>query len=219
MDEQPWTYAVTSAEMQREKRIDVAPRPGSGRIVDPRRFAVIEACADIQDATLAFDVGVRGPDRMISWFSSDRGEPTFRIARSGCFRAGAPLPDTTTPLDIVALRVRGKTRPPRDNADPRRAGDGRLRLRRVNRVFMLDARFRPMASAVRWSGELSIRLNDVPVEIPPGGVDQRRDGNQIADVATDGGTHGQLCRPVTACPSLYARLDAHARCDQISVKR
>jgi hypothetical protein len=41
MDQQFWTYAVTSAEMRREGRIDVDPRPGSGRIVDPRRYAVI----------------------------------------------------------------------------------------------------------------------------------------------------------------------------------
>src|SRR5262249_29737346 len=51
MDDNVWMYAVTSAEMVREHRIDPAARPGSGTIVDPRRYATVEACGQVKDAT------------------------------------------------------------------------------------------------------------------------------------------------------------------------
>jgi len=40
-----------SAEMIREHRVDPAATPGSGRIVDPRRYATVEACGAVKDAT------------------------------------------------------------------------------------------------------------------------------------------------------------------------
>ena len=58
MDAEPWTYAVTSAEAVREGRVGAGPLPRSGVIPDPRRYAVVEACAEVADATLAFDVGM-----------------------------------------------------------------------------------------------------------------------------------------------------------------
>ncbi len=42
MDKSPWTYAVMSAELRREGRIDAAGKPGSAKIPDPRRFAYLE---------------------------------------------------------------------------------------------------------------------------------------------------------------------------------
>jgi hypothetical protein len=58
MDDNPWMYAVTSAEMLREHRIDPMAAPGSGKIVDPRRYVTVEACGRVKDATLALDIGV-----------------------------------------------------------------------------------------------------------------------------------------------------------------
>src|SRR5262245_61720412 len=48
MDDNPWMYAVTSAEMLREHRVDPMAAPGSGRIVDPRRYVTVEACGQVK---------------------------------------------------------------------------------------------------------------------------------------------------------------------------
>lgn len=82
MDAHPWLYAVMTAELAREGRIDPASAAGSGTVADPRRFAYLEACGEVQDATLAFDIAVRN-GREATWHGTDRGEPKFRIARSG----------------------------------------------------------------------------------------------------------------------------------------
>ena len=164
MDAHPWTYAVASAEAQREGRIDAKAAAGSGRIPDPRRYATIEACGEVRDATLAFDVGARRGGSF-QWFATDRGEPRFRIARGGCFRGGAPLPDGVSPADITALRARAYTRPPREGEGPLPAGSGRVVLTRVNRVFMLDREFLPSLSDVRWRGMLPVPTDGTPVVI------------------------------------------------------
>src|SRR5262245_3061949 len=57
MDENPWMYSVTSAEMVREHRINPSGIAGSGTIVDPRQYVTIEACGRVQGAALAFDIG------------------------------------------------------------------------------------------------------------------------------------------------------------------
>lgn len=166
MDAEPWTYAVTSAEMTREGHVDPAARAGSGKIPDPRRYAVVEACADVSDATLAFDIGVRGADGQMTWYATDRDEPRFRIARGGCFRGGAPLPDGVGPGEIVGLRARAYTRPARPGEAPLPAGAGHVVLRRVNRVFMLDTQFLPATSSLVWTGELRIGTDGAPVQVP-----------------------------------------------------
>jgi hypothetical protein len=89
MDDNPWMYAVTSAEMVREGRVDPLATPGSGKIVDPRRYVTIEACGQVKDATLAFDIGVRPPGGEIVWLPTDT-DPRFRIARVDVSAAEAP---------------------------------------------------------------------------------------------------------------------------------
>lgn len=165
MDANPWMYAVTSAEMVRENEVDAAAPAGSGRIPDPRRYATIEACGDVHDATLAFDIGVtRGSD--VEWFATDRGNPQFRIARGGCFRGGAPLPDDTTPQNIVGLRVRAYTRPSREGEAPLAPGTGHVVMTRVNRVFMLNRDFVPVPARIVWTGSLTVPADGSAVEIP-----------------------------------------------------
>jgi hypothetical protein len=165
MDAQPWTYAVTSAEMRREERIDASAAPESGRIPDPRRYATVEGCGEVHDATLAFDLGVTRGGGPIEWYPTDRGEPRFRIARGGCFRGGAPLPEGVTPSDITALRVRAYTRPPREGEKPLPPGTGRLVLQRINRVFMLDRAFVPSLSSLHWTGTLNVPSDAAPVVV------------------------------------------------------
>src|SRR5262245_39105286 len=166
MDERPWTYAVTSAEMVREGRIDPDAAAGSGRIPDPRRYATVEGFGEVRDATLAFDIGVRRAGHDVEWYPTDRGDVRFRIARGGCFRGGAPLPDGVSPADLAALRIRAYTRPPHEGEAPLPPGTGRVTLQRINRVFMLDRSFVPALSPIQWTGTLSVPTDSTPVLVP-----------------------------------------------------
>jgi hypothetical protein len=167
MDAHPWTYAVTSAEVAREGRVAAGAPAGSERIPEPRQYATVEACADVSNATLAFDVGVRGADGSIAWHATDRDQPAFRIARGGCFRGGAPLPAGTSPQEIAGLRVRAYPRPARQGEPASVSDSARVVLRRVNQVFMLDASHSPAPSPIRWTGEMAVPTDGRPVEVPP----------------------------------------------------
>jgi hypothetical protein len=170
MDQEPWTYAITAAEMLREGRIDAAALPGSGRIPDLRTFAMIEACGDVTDATLAFDLGIHRTDGTISWVSTDRGEARFRIARSGCFRASAPLGGEMRADIVVALRVRAYTRPPREGETALPKGSGRVTLTRVNSVFRVQTLQSGLTVLDRarhgqWTGSLSVPADADAVQV------------------------------------------------------
>jgi hypothetical protein len=166
MDRHPWLYQVMAAELLREGRIDPEAPAGSGRIADPRRFAYVEACADVKDATLAVDLGVEDGRGATSWHPSDRGDPRFRVARGGCFRAAVPMPEGVTTPRITGARVRAYTRPPRKDEAPLEPGTGRVTLRRLNQVFMLDERFQPGPSMLRWNGAVELKGESGPAAIP-----------------------------------------------------
>jgi len=162
MDDNPWMYAVTSAEMLREQRIDPAAVPGSGRIVDPRRYVTIEACGQVKDATLAFDVGVRTPGGDVAWLPTDT-DPRFRIARGGCFRGGAPMPAGVTAADVAGLRIRAYGRQGRAG-EP--APPATVVLEAVTKVFVLGESFVPKALPLAWNGTLPVKTDSSPVVIP-----------------------------------------------------
>jgi hypothetical protein len=178
MDREPWTYRVSAQEVRREGRVSARARPGDKRIPDPRRFATLEACAPAQDATLAFDVGVRAPEG-VRWFASDGGRPAFRITRSaihfptGCFRGAVALPEGTTAGDVIGLRVRAFTRLPGKDEPPLPAGSGRARLTSVNRLFLLDADDEPGPSLLEWRGDQPLAPEGAAFEIPIGGKEAR----------------------------------------------
>ena len=162
MDDEEWTYQVTSAEMLREERVVSSRLDGTGRMADPRRYAVVEACGELFDATLAFEVGVRTIAGGITWHSSDLGLPAFRIARSGCFRAGTLVPDGVFISDLDAVRVRVFRR-------PSAAVDGRpgqVVLTRVNQLLMLDANFRPIHISIDWNGSVHIPVDSEGFPVP-----------------------------------------------------
>lgn len=166
MDGNPWLYEVMSAELAREGRIDGSAPAGSGKVADPRTFAYLEACGDLQEATIAFDIAVRGGDADTVWHATDRGDPRFRIARSGCFRAAVPLPVGTAPPQIAGLRARAYTRPARDGEPALPSGTGRVVLRRLNTVFMLGDEFKPVDSGLRWTGTLELQGESLAAAIP-----------------------------------------------------
>ena len=166
MDKSPWTYAVMSAELRREGRIDAAGKPGSAKIPDPRRFAYLEACGEVANATLAFDIGVSKGGGETEWFATDRGDYRFRIARSGCFRAAVPLAEGVKAEQITAVRLRAHTRPRRDIEPILPAGTGLVKLQRFNGVFMLDESYRPGPFRLQWAGLIEARGESDPVPIP-----------------------------------------------------
>ena len=162
MDDEPWTYRVTSAEMRREERIVPTGPDGTGRLADPRRYAVVEACGTLHEATLHFEVGVRTAAGGITWHSSDLGLSTFRIARDGCFRGGALLPDGVSLSELDAVRVRA-FRHPSASSDDRPGG---VVLSRVNQLLMLDADFRPIHAGINWDGSVLIRVDGEGFSVP-----------------------------------------------------
>lgn len=169
MDRSPWTYAVMAAEMRREGRIDPAATPGSAKIPDPRQFAYLEGCGEIDRAVFALDVATRSADGRLQWQGTDRGEPRWRIARNGCFRAAVPLPRNTTPEMITQVRLRAHTRARRDGEPIMPPGTGAVRLHRFNGVFMLDDQYRPGPLRLASTRATSARGEGDPVVVsaPP----------------------------------------------------
>jgi len=56
MEASPWIYTISAKEMAREKKlVDDAPA-GSGHVPDLKRFVHVEACTELQHATVAFSV-------------------------------------------------------------------------------------------------------------------------------------------------------------------
>jgi hypothetical protein len=166
MDKNPWIYGVMAAELHREGRIDPAGQPGSARIPDPRRFAYLEACGELDQATLAFDIGVSKPDGTTEWYPTDRGDSRFRVARSGCVRVAVPVAEGTTPDKFNGVRIRAFTRPRRDGEPALPNGTGRVRLTRVNGIFMLDENYRPGTPRLNWTGSIEARGEAEPVPVP-----------------------------------------------------
>lgn len=166
MDVNPWLYAVMAAELQREGRIQADAKPGSARIPDPRTFVYVEGCGELEDATAAFDVGIRGADQAPVWYPTDRGDARFRIARSGCFRVAVPLPAPVEPADVTAIRVRAYTRPPRRGEAPLASGKGSVVMSRINALFVLDAAFKPQRSALQWTGRIEAVGEGPAVDLP-----------------------------------------------------
>jgi hypothetical protein len=174
MDKNPWTYAIMAAELRREGRIDAAAEPGSAKVPDPRRFAYLEACGELDRATVAFDVATLDADGTRQWHPTDRGDVRFRVARSGCFRVAVPVPEGVTIDRIGGVRVRAFTRPRRDGESAMPAGTGRVTLKRLNGVFMLDEHYRPGPAMFRWAGVIAVRGESGPASIPRSPADRKR---------------------------------------------
>ena len=78
MDSNPWLYEVMSAELSREARIDAGAQAGSGKVADPRRFAYLEACGEVQDATIAFDIAVQSAGKDVDLARNGSGRCTVQ---------------------------------------------------------------------------------------------------------------------------------------------
>ena len=159
MDAHPWLYHVMAQELAREGKLAPDAPPRQGAIPDPARFVYIEGCGTLKGARLTF--AVRAGDR---WISSDRGIPEYRIARDGCFRAAVPVPQGTNFTELTGLRAAAHTRAPSDNEPVNPVGPAQLT--RINKVFMLDDRYRPGPSRFDWTGSITLTPDGPPVELP-----------------------------------------------------
>jgi len=166
MDAHPWAYRVSGQEVRREGR--VAERSAPGLIRDPRGFAYLEACGEMREARLAFDIGLAGPDGNLRWSASDARGPDFRIGRSGCFRSAVALPAGASASDARALRVRAHTGPPRDGEPPLPSGTGSVRLDRVNRLFGLGSDDAPGRNLLQWVGTAELKAEGDPLVLEVG---------------------------------------------------
>ena len=174
MDDNPWTYAVTAREARREGRVVKSPVPGSKKIFDPARYAVVELCTAADDTTFAtftFSVGVASGQGPTRYFDSTYGVREFRISRSpdnfpnSCFRGAVALPSGARPEDVRALSVRAHARPPKKGDPPAPSAPGPAHLRRVNEVFLMDASDRPEPSLFSWTGNAALPLDGDPVTL------------------------------------------------------
>ena len=153
MDRHPWSYAIAAQEMRREGKIVPTAAAGSGTIPDPRRFAFVEACTDLENAGVVFSV--RANDGGVArWFDSDRGVPEFRIVRTGCFRGAVPLPPTAGAPDAVRFRAF----PPLPQKDKPAPLAGSVRLTRVNQLFTVGDDDLPRPSTFSWRGNVVLPL-------------------------------------------------------------
>jgi hypothetical protein len=174
MDENPWIYGVTAQEARREGRVAASPVPGSKKIFDPSRYAVLEACAAPEDssfATFTFSLGVASGRGVTRRYDSSVGVRDFRISRSphnfpnGCFRGAVALPKGVRAADVTDLQVRAHTRPPRKGEEPKARRSGPARLRRVNKLFLMSAADLPERSLFSWRGEAVLALDGEPVTL------------------------------------------------------
>ena len=168
MDRHPWSYQLAAKEMRREGKIDANAAAGSGKIPDPRRYVVIEACGEVGNAALAFAVGVRGDldygAYKVAWVSADRGLRQFRIVRDGCFRAAIPLPPGTQMRDINGIRADAYERPPAEGKRP--SPPTPVRLTRINKMFILDGEYLPSRSRFAWQGSATFAPGGLPFIMP-----------------------------------------------------
>jgi hypothetical protein len=168
MDRHPWSYQLAAAEMLREGKVDPNAAAGSGKIPDPRRYVVLEACGEVGNAALAFAVGLRGdPDHgvvRLEWVSSDRGLRQFRIVRDGCFRAAIPLPPRVQMRDIHGIRAIAYERPPAEGKPPLPLTP--VHLTRINKMFILDGEYLPSRSRFAWQGSATLAPGGPPLDMP-----------------------------------------------------
>lgn len=178
MDQHPWTYTVTAMEARREGRVRNSPKPGSKRIFDPRRYAVLEACAAPEDSAFAmftFALGVADGRGGTRFFDSTGRVPEFKISRSpdnfpnGCFRGAVALPDGALATDLKQIQMRAHSRPPKKGEAVAKGPRGPARLRRITRLFLMNAQDRPDPNVFSWTGELILPLDGdaVTIEIHP----------------------------------------------------
>ncbi|MDB5096533.1 MAG: hypothetical protein JWM80_954 [Cyanobacteria bacterium RYN_339] len=139
MDENPWTYRISDAELRREGKLlspseaaAVFANSGGDRptkVFDLRQYLYVDFSVENPGhSQIAVAVKLKGQDR---WYRSDLGDPTIDPMWGGNgLRTSVPLPAGVRPADVETVRVIDE-------------GGKSLTLEGVNKVFMLDETFQP----------------------------------------------------------------------------
>jgi hypothetical protein len=157
MDTNPWTYQVTTAEMQREGKLEAVGDPATAAVSDERNYLFLSVLKDTIPpgnnganwVGLSVGVKLKGSDTI---YRGDHlgtgGDPTWSIQRDIPAATTVELPPGTTQNDIDQILV---FRVP-VGTDPGYS----VHVTNVERAFFLDASNLPQASFLTWSGSLTL---------------------------------------------------------------
>ena len=176
MDRNPWIYRIMTEELKRERKLVAQSPPASAltegapedRIDDPRSYLYIEAACRQRGAALSFEVKLKGEP---VWYSSDLGQPRFRIDRSGYFRTAIRLPGLVTTAQVDQLAVRCSRAVPNNDADN---APSVCILTDVSKVFLLDKVFRPGRSLLSVHRQIRLVPDSPTILIGAGPVGSSR---------------------------------------------
>jgi arylsulfatase A-like enzyme len=156
MDTNPWTYPVMASEMVREGRIESPSDPATPELGDQRAYLYVEVDKDTLPANLPAGpwVGVAlevtlGDGRT---FRSDHAVPDWSIKRDVPAATTVELPVGTTEDDVVAVSA---WRVP-VGTDTGAA----VQVTAINRAFLLDDDYRPQASFIAWTGDVTLTAGE-----------------------------------------------------------
>ena len=133
MDDQPWSYGVMAAELEREGKLRPAGAVDGQKISHPRNYLYLEAEIGNRQSRLAAQVRLDGEN---VWRSAHLGRADYAIERSGWIRTAIELPPGTAARQVAEIGFECLTE---DNT--KLAGE--CDLRQVSRAFFLDGGYAP----------------------------------------------------------------------------
>jgi hypothetical protein len=148
MDDNPLTYRIMAAELEREGKLRPYGTVDGEKISDPRNYLYLAAKVANEGSRIAAIVRLDGSSR---WRASHLGRPGYAIERSGWVRTAIELPPGTRADQVGEIGFECLT--------AEKSPAGVCRVEAVGKAFFLDSEYRPGPSVWRL---------DQPQEIPTG---------------------------------------------------
>ncbi|PRX04204.1 UNVERIFIED_ORG: hypothetical protein CLV66_108168 [Actinomadura viridilutea] len=154
MDREPWTYRVMAQEMVREGRIEHPSDPATPEVGDQRTYLFAEFVKQTGAPSGAgsapgVSLGVRLKRDPSVLYRSDHGRPSWSVERDGAAATTVELPAGATVDDIASIEAIRQPVGAGDNGAP-------ATVTAINRGFFLNRSYLPGASAVRWTGSVTV---------------------------------------------------------------
>lgn len=154
MDREPWTYPVMAQEMLRENKIENPSDPATPEVGDQRTYLYIEIKKQTGAPTgtgsaPGVSVGVRLRRDPSKVYRSDHSIPSWSIARDVPAASTVELPAGTTAADIASIEAIRLPTGEGDNGAP-------ATVTSINRGFFLGQSYLPQASAITWTGSVTL---------------------------------------------------------------